>query len=133
METRQLNVDTSKQKVVDLTEDVRGFCNDWGDGLLSIFAPHSTVGLAIIELGSRSDADLETVLNRLLPRDNRYEHSHGSTGHGADHLLPAFLAPSLTVPVQGGRPMLGTWQSIVLVDLNVDNPQRQVQLSFIGG
>ena len=131
METKQLRLDTSTRKVLDLTPDIKAFCSDKGDGLLSIFAPHSTVGLAIIELGSRSDADLGSVLQTLLPRDDRYEHAHGATGHGADHLLPAFLAPSLTVPVQAGSPMLGVWQSIVLVDLNVDNPQRQVQLSFI--
>ena len=133
METKQLRLDTSTRKVLDLMPDIKAFCNDKGDGLLSIFAPHSTVGLAIIELGSRSDADLESVLQTLLPRDDRYEHAHGATGHGADHLLPAFLGPSLTVPVQAGSPMLGVWQSIVLVDLNVDNPQRQVQLSFISG
>lgn len=133
METREIAVDTSKRKVVDLTEDIRGFCSGLGDGLLNVFAPHSTVGLAIMELGSRSDRDLETTLERLIPRDDRYEHAHGTYGHGADHLLPAFLAPSITVPVQGSRPALGVWQSIVLVDLNTDNPQRRVLLSFIAG
>ena len=133
MQTRRIDVDTSKRRIADLSDEVRAFCWDQGDGLLSIFVPHSTAGLAVIELGSRSDADLERVLEALLPRDNRYEHAHGSPGNGADHLLPAFLSPSLTVPVQDGRPMLGVWQSIVLVDLNLDNPQRQVQLSFLGG
>ncbi len=133
METRQINVDTSTRKVVDLSDDIRGFCRDQGDGLLNVFAPHSTVGLAIIEMGSRSDEDLEAVLDRLLPRDGAYAHAHGTPGHGADHLLPAFLSSSLTIPVQDGRPMLGVWQSVVLVDLNVDNPRRQVQLSFLRG
>lgn len=128
-----LTVDTSRRKVVDLTSEVRAFCRDKGSGLLNVFAPHSTVGLALMELGSYSDADLETVLNRLLPRDDSYQHRHGATGHGADHLLPAFLAPTITVPAQDGAPMLGVWQSIVLVDLNVDNPQRQVILSFVAG
>lgn len=133
MQTRQITLDTSKRKVTDLTEEIRSFCSDLGDGLLSVFAPHSTVGLAIIELGSRSDVDLENVLTQILPRDDHYEHAHGATGHGADHLIPAFLAPSITLPVQSGRPALGVWQSVVLVDLNVDNPERHVQLSFIKG
>jgi secondary thiamine-phosphate synthase enzyme len=133
MDSQQLNVDTAVNKVIDLTEQVRAFCRDRGEGLLNVFVPHSTAGLAIMEMGSQSDADLEAMLNRLLPRDATYEHAHGSAGHGADHLLPAFLSPSLTVPVKDGRPMLGVWQSIVLVDLNVDNPRRQVHLSFVAG
>lgn len=133
METTTLTVDTSRRKVVNLTPEVRAFCSDKRSGLLNVFAPHSTVGLALMELGSYSDADLETVLNRLLPRDDSYRHRHGATGHGADHLLPAFLSPSITVPAQDGAPLLGVWQSIVLVDLNVDNPQRQVILSFVAG
>ena len=133
MKTGQLSIDTATRKVVDLSEAVRAFCAREGDGLLNVFAPHSTAGLAIMELGSRSDADLEAVLDTLLPRDDRYLHAHGTSGHGADHLLPAFLAPSITIPVTGGRLMLGTWQSVVLVDLNVDNPTRQVQLSLLTG
>lgn len=133
METRVLSVDTSYSKVVDLTAEVRSFCAGQGDGLLNVFVPHSTAGLAVIEMGSRSDVDLEAALDRLLPRNAPYEHAHGSPGHGADHLLPAFLSPSLTVPVIGGRPELGVWQSIVIVDLNVDNPRRQVRLSFLPG
>lgn len=133
MQTRQLDVDTSTQKVVDITPDVKDFCDDRGDGLVNVFVPHSTAGLAVIEMGSRSDADLEATLERLLPRDAGYQHAHGSKGHGADHLLPAFLSPSLTLPVKGGRPMLGVWQSIAFVDLNVDNPRRQVLLSFLAG
>jgi secondary thiamine-phosphate synthase enzyme len=133
METRRLEVDTSNRRFVDLTDQAKAFCRDLGGGLLNVFVPHSTAGLAIIEMGSRSDADLEAVLGRLLPRDGRYEHAHGSPGHGADHLLPAFLAPSVTIPVIDGRMILGVWQSIVLVDLNADNPTRQVQLSFVAG
>ena len=133
MDSTQLDIDTSNRKFADLTDAIRTFCSGRGDGLLSVFAPHSTVGIAILELGSRSDEDLEAVLNRLLPRDDNYVHAHGATGHGADHLIPAFLAPSLTIPVKDGRPLLGVWQSVVLVDLNIDNPSRQVHLSFIAG
>ena len=133
METKQLDIDTSSRRVIDLTPDVKAFCDGMGDGLLSVFVPHSTAGLAIIEMGSQSDVDLEAVLNCLLPRDAAYAHAHGSQGHGADHLLPAFLAPSITVPVKDGRPLLGVWQSITFVDLNADNPRRRVHLSFIAG
>ena len=132
MDTQVINVDTSTRKCIDLTPDLAAFAEGRGDGLLSVFAPHSTVGLAIIELGSESDADLEATLERLLPRDDRlYKHAHGTTGHGADHLIPAIISPSLTIPVIAGRPTLGTWQSVVLVDLNTDNPQRHVRLSFL--
>ncbi len=93
--------------------------------------PHATAGVAIIETGAGSDDDLVDTLERLLPRDDRYRHAHGSPGHGADHVMPALVAPSVTVPVQGGEPLLGTWQSVVLVDLNRDNPRRSVRLSFI--
>ncbi len=103
-----------------------------GDGLCNVFVPHATAGVAIIETGAGSDDDLLDTLERLLPRDDRYRHAHGSPGHGADHVLPALVSPSVTVPVQGGNPLLGTWQSVVLVDLNGDNPQRKVRLSFIG-
>ena len=98
-----------------------------------MFAPHATVGLALIELGAGSDADLEEALARLLPRDERWAHRHGSHGHGADHVLPAFLPPSLVVPVIAGAPALGTWQHVVLVDLNVDNPRRDVRFTFLSG
>ena len=93
--------------------------------------PHATAGVAIIETGAGSDDDLIDALERLLPRDDRYRHAHGSPGHGADHVLPALVAPSVTVPVQDGEPLLGTWQSVVLVDLNRDNPRRTVRLSFV--
>lgn len=109
------------------------FCRGRGDGLLNVFAPHATAGLALMETGSGSEADLEALLERLLPRDDRYRHRHGSPGHGADHLLPVIVSPSITIPVGGGRPLLGTWQSVVLVDLNRDNPLRRVRLSFLAG
>ncbi len=133
METTVLDVDTSRDRVVDLTGRVREFCAGRGDGLCNVFAPHATAGVAIIETGARSDEDLVDTLERLLPRDDRYRHAHGSPGHGADHLLPAIVAPTLVIPVQGGDPLLGVWQSIVLVDLNHDNPRRFVRLSFVPG
>jgi secondary thiamine-phosphate synthase enzyme len=102
-----------------------------GDGLLSVFVPHATAGVVVMELGAGSDDDLLTTLDRLLPRDDRWRHRHGSTGHGADHVLPLLVPPSLTVPVLAGRLGLGTWQSIALVDPNRDNPTRTVRLSFL--
>jgi len=131
MDTTELSLETRGSHVFDLTEEAARFCRPFGDGLLSVFAPHATAGVALMELGSGSEPDLADVLERLLPRDDRYRHRHGSTGHGADHLLPVFVSPSLTVPVVGGRMTLGTWQSLVLVDLNRDNPQRRVRLSFV--
>ena len=133
MQTTELTLDTSRRCIVDLTDSVASFCSGRGDGLVSVFAPHATVGLALIEVGASSEPDLEELLGRLLPRDDRYRHRHGSPGHGADHLLPALLSPSLVVPVLNGRPALGTWQHVVLVDLNPDNPSRRVRLSFIPG
>jgi secondary thiamine-phosphate synthase enzyme len=133
MDTTVLDVDTSRRRIVDVTEEVRAFCRTRGDGLLNVFAPHATAGVAIIETGARSDDDLVDALERLLPRDDRYRHAHGSPGHGADHVLPALIAPTLVVPVVDGAPLLGVWQSIVLVDLNRDNPRREVRLSFVGG
>jgi secondary thiamine-phosphate synthase enzyme len=133
MDTTVLDVDTSRRRVVDLTDHVRAFCRTRGDGLLNVFAPHATAGVAIIETGARSDDDLVDALERLLPRDDRYRHAHGSPGHGADHVLPAIIAPTLVVPVQHGDPLLGVWQSVVLVDLNRDNPRREVRLSFVAG
>ncbi|MBI3215137.1 MAG: YjbQ family protein [Mycobacterium sp.] len=126
-----LDIDTSRRRLVDLTDDVAAFCSARGDGLCNVFVPHATAGVAIIETGAGSDDDLLDTLERLLPRDDRYRHAHGSFGHGADHVLPAIVSPSVTVPVQHGRPLLGTWQSIVLVDLNADNPRRSVRLSFV--
>ena len=133
MQTKEITLDTSRRRIVDLTDAVGAFCSALGDGLVNVFAPHATVGLALIEVGAGSEPDLEAALDRLLPRDERYQHRHGSPGHGADHLLPALLCPSITVPVLAGRPALGIWQHVVLVDLNRDNPTRQVRLSFISG
>jgi secondary thiamine-phosphate synthase enzyme len=109
------------------------FCAGRGDGLAHVFVPHATAGLALIEVGAGSEHDLEEALRRILPRDDRYRHRHGSPGHGSDHVVPAFLSPSVSVPVLGGAPQLGTWQSLVLVDTNVDNPRRQLRLSFLAG
>ena len=133
METTELTVDMSRGRLADLTEEVNAFCRSRGDGLLHVFAPHATAGLALMELGSGSEPDLDELLDRLLPRDDRYRHRHGSRGHGADHLLPVLVSPSLVLPVLGGRVELGTWQSVVLVDPNRDNPQRRVRLSFVSG
>lgn len=133
MDTDVLDVDTARRRIVDLTDAVRGFCASRGDGLCNVFVPHATAGVAIIETGAGSDRDLVDALERLLPRDDRYRHAHGSPGHGADHVLPALVTPSVTVPVAGGEPLLGTWQSVVLVDLNRDNPRRSVRLSFVEG
>lgn len=131
MHTSELSLETTGERFVDLTDEVQRFCAGHGDGLLNVFAPHATVGLALMELGARSEPDLAELLERLLPRDDRYHHRHGSPGHGADHLLPVLLAPSLVLPVVGGRAALGTWQSVVLVDLNTDNPTRRVRLSLL--
>jgi secondary thiamine-phosphate synthase enzyme len=133
MESTDLTFDTSGRQLVDMTSELAGFCRSLGDGLLSVFVPHATAGVALMETGSGSEADLEELLGRLLPRDDRYRHRHGAQGHGADHLLPALVSPSVVVPVRGGRMQLGTWQSVVLVDLNADNPRRTVRLSFLAG
>lgn len=120
-----------RPRVLDLTDDARAWVRDRGDGLLHVFVPHATAGVAIIETGSGSDDDLITALDALLPTDDRWQHRHGTPGHGRDHVLPAFIAPYATVPVLGGRLQLGTWQSICLVDTNGDNPEREVRLSFL--
>ena len=133
MESIEVDVDTSGRQLADLTERVAAFTAGHGDGLVHVFAPHATAGLALMELGSGSEGDLLELLDRLMPRDDRYRHRHGSTGHGADHVLPVLVSPSLVLPVLGGRPQLGTWQSVVLVDLNGDNPRRKVRLSFLPG
>ena len=133
MMTALLEVDLSRSSVADITDEAARFVRGAGDGLLSVFAPHATAGVALIETGSGSEPDLVAALERLLPRDDRYRHRHGSPGHGADHVLPALVAPSLTVPVEAGRMLLGTWQRVVLVSLNRDNPRRRVRLSFLEG
>lgn len=123
----------AREAVVDLTEQCRSFLvtAGAGDGLLHVFVPHATAGVAILETGAGSDADLLELLKDLLPVDGRWQHRHGSPGHGRDHVLPALVAPYASVPVVQGRLALGTWQSICLVDTNGDNPQRQVRLSFL--
>ena len=122
-----------EQVVVDLTDECARFVADEQDGLLHVFVPHATAGVAVLETGAGSDDDLLTALEHLLPRDTAWRHRHGSPGHGRDHVLPALVPPYATVPVLGGRLALGTWQSICLVDTNVDNPDRQVRLSFLAG
>ena len=133
MDTTVLDVDMHRRRIGDLTDDVARFCAGRGDGLCSVFAPHATAGLGLMELGSGSEGDLADALQRLLPRDQRYRHAHGSPGHGADHLLPVLVSPSLVLPVLAGRVALGTWQRIVLVDTNLDNRRRHVRLSFVAG
>ena len=132
MDTTVLSIETGRAEVVhDLTLECTAFVQGRGDGLLSVFVPHATAGVAILELGAGSDDDLLSALKDLLPADNRWRHRHGSPGHGRAHVLPALVPPYASVPVLDGRLALGTWQSIALVDLNVDNPTRQVRLSFL--
>jgi secondary thiamine-phosphate synthase enzyme len=134
METTEIQVRTGGHEVVaDLTRECEKFLSsvDARDGLLNVWVPHATAGLAIIETGAGSDDDLLAALRDLLPADDRWRHSHGSRGHGRDHVLPALVPPSTTIPVVGGRLALGTWQSVCLVDTNGDNPTRTVRLSFL--
>ncbi len=137
METREISVQTGTlPTLVDLTDEAARFIAAvarGSDGLLHVFIPHATAGLVVVELASGSEADLLETLERLLPRDDRWRHGHGSRGHGADHVLPLLAPPSLSVPVIDGRLALGTWQSIALVDTNADNPARRVRLSFLRG
>jgi secondary thiamine-phosphate synthase enzyme len=123
----------SRDAVHDITRECADFVRPNGDGLLHVFVPHATAGLAILETGAGSDDDLLAALADLLPSDDRWRHRHGSVGHGRSHVMPALVPPYATVPVQGGRLLLGTWQSICLVDLNLDNPDREVRLSFLEG
>ena len=131
MDSIELTVRSGARLVTDLTGELADFCAERGDGLVNVFVPHATAGVALIETGSGSEADLAGAIDRLLPAQDIYRHRHGSTGHGRDHVLPAFISPSLTIPVLTGRPTLGTWQSVVLVDSNTDNPVRQVRLTFL--
>jgi secondary thiamine-phosphate synthase enzyme len=134
MHSDRFTVDTTGRIVVELTDRIRTFARDRGrDGLLSVFVPHATAGLALIETGAGSEGDLVEAIERVLPRDGRYAHRHGSAGHGADHLLPAFVSSSLVVPVKGGEVSLGTWQRVVLVDTNRENNDRTVILSLLEG
>ncbi|MFD6245971.1 secondary thiamine-phosphate synthase enzyme YjbQ [Streptomyces roseolus] len=134
--TRALSLTTgSRETVTDLTRACEDFLTETAtgrDGLLNLFVPHATAGLAVLETGAGSDSDLLATLHHLLPADDRWQHRHGSPGHGRDHVLPAFLPPHATLPVIAGRLSLGTWQSICLVDTNKDNVNRQVRLSFLG-
>mgnify|MGYP001355371222 CR=1 FL=1 len=123
----------SRPAVRDITAEAEQFVANEADGLLHVFVPHATAGVALIETGSGSEDDLLAALDQLLPPDDRWRHRHGSPGHGRDHVMPAIVAPHVTLPVFGGRIALGTWQSICLVDLNGDNPVRQVRLSFLPG
>lgn len=137
MSSMKLHVRTGSERgFTDLTAACRSFVGEragGSDGLLSVFVPHATAALVVIELGAGSDADAIDALDRLLPRDDRWRHRHGSPGHGADHVLPLLASPSLTVPVIGGELALGTWQSIALLDPNADNAERTVVLSFLAG
>lgn len=133
MDTETIRVRSGSDLVTDLTAELAGFCAGRGDGLVNVFVPHATAGVALLETLSGSEPDLAEAIDRLLPREDRYRHRHGSPGHGRDHVLPAFIAPSVTIPVLDSEPALGIWQSLVLVDSNVDNPERTVRLSFLAG
>lgn len=134
MKTTELSIETGRNRgLFDLTDACARFVAGEGDGLLNVFVPHATCGLVIMELGAGSDQDYAETLDRVLPRDDRWRHRHGSSGHGADHVVPAFAPPSVGVPVIAGQLALGTWQSIALVDTNVDNARRTVRLSFLAG
>jgi secondary thiamine-phosphate synthase enzyme len=131
VKTAEICVDTGRRRgLFDITAECERFVAGEGDGLLNVFVPHATAGLVIMELGAGSEQDLLATLDRLLPRDDRWVHRHGSPGHGADHVVPLLAPPSITVPVIGGRLALGTWQSIALLDTNVDNEVRTVRLSL---
>ena len=123
----------SSETVLDLTRDAAAYVDGQGDGLLHVFVPHATAGIAILETGAGSDEDLLSALGDLLPADDRWQHRHGSRGHGRSHVMPALIPPYATIPVASGRLLLGTWQRICLVDLNVDNPEREVRFSFLAG
>ena len=131
MHSVEVTVRSGDRLVSDLTGELTGFCRGRGDGLVNVFVPHATAGVGLMEVGSGSEADLAAALDRLLPLDAAYRHRHGSPGHGRDHVLPVFVGCSISLPVQGGRPLLGTWQHLVLVDSNRDNPERRVRLSFL--
>ncbi len=137
MQSRQISVATGdRPALVDLTEACASFLREVAadaDGLLNVYVPHATAGVVVMELGAGSDDDLLEALGSLLPRDDRWRHRHGHRGHGADHVLPLLSSPSVTIPVLGGRLALGTWQSVALLDPNVDNESRTVRLSFIAG
>ena len=132
MESIEIAVDTGDRLITDLSGEAESFCRGKGDGLLHVFAPHATAGLALVELGAGTEDDVAEMVDRLLPPDDRYRHRHGSPGHSRDHVLPAIIAPSLTLPVLDGRPAFGTWQSLALIDPNRYNRRRRVRLSVLG-
>ena len=133
MRSLAFEVDTRGRLVIDITDRVEAFCRESAaEGIVLVFLPHATAGLALMETGAGSEEDLEEVVGRLLPRDDRYHHRHGSTGHGGDHLLPVFVSPSLTLPVERSGLVLGMWQRVVIVDPNRENNTRQVQLRLVG-
>lgn len=133
MDTTEITLNTGHGiTTVDITPHVTDFCRSRGDGLVSVFVPHATAGIALFETGAGTDSDVLKAIDSLMPADpGEWRHEHGTPGHGRDHVVPAFISPSLTIPVEDGRMMLGTWQSVVLVDTNVDNPTRKVRLSFL--
>lgn len=132
MDTTTFRIETGATPVVhDISTQCADFVRGRADGLLSVFVPHATAGIAILELGAGSDTDLIRSFDRLLPADDRWVHRHGTPGHGRSHVMPALVAPSITVPCLGGRMALGTWQSVAVVDLNVDNAVREVRLSYL--
>lgn len=134
MRVTEIEVGTSGRRVVDITSPVEAFVAEGSEtGIVHVFLPHATAGLALIETGSGSERDLDELLERLLPRDDRYAHRHGERGHGGDHLLPALVSPSLVLPVEAGKLILGTWQSVVIVDPNRDNNRRRVRISVLAG
>lgn len=134
MDSQLLTVRTGgHEAVVDLTSQVGEYVRGRGDGLVHVFVPHATAGIAVLETGAGSDEDLLAALAELLPADDRWRHRHGSRGHGRAHVMPALVPPYATIPVLAGRLTLGTWQSVCLVDLNVDNPVREVRFSFLPG
>jgi secondary thiamine-phosphate synthase enzyme len=134
MRTTRFTIDTAGRQIAEITDMVTDFAAEGGeDGLLSVFVPHATAGLAVMETGAGSEDDLVEAIERVLPREDRYRHRHGSVGHGADHLVPAFVSSSLVLPVHGGQVVLGTWQRVVVVDTNHENNRRTVVLSLVTG
>ena len=133
MDSLIVRLRTGDRLVTEITSEAARFCRGKGDGLCHVFVPHATAGVALMETGSGSESDLADAIDRLLPPDETYRHRHGSLGHGRDHILPAFISPSLSVPVLDGELQLGTWQSLIVIDTNVDNPDRNIRLSFLSG
>jgi secondary thiamine-phosphate synthase enzyme len=133
MQSSEELIRTGEGLVTDLTDRLADFCRGRGDGLTNVFAPHATAGLALMEVDAGSEEDLAEAIDRLFPLGAPYRHQHGTPGHGRDHIVPCFIAPSITIPVENGAPLLGRWQSLVLVDTNRDNPTRRVRFTFLAG